>query len=255
MSQWTAILLAGSRPGVDPFAEAHGTDLKPLIPVGGVAMVSRPVDALLASDRVCAVRVLTQQPERIGAVLPADPQLTVEASHGTIAATLAALCTDPSTQWPLLVTTADHALLNQAMVEDFCCQAGGVDIAIAVVERADLMTRLPDSKRTWIPFRAGAYSGATLFALGGPEALPAIALWHGVEQDRKKGWKLLWQLGPALYLGAMLRLLTLDQVLRRIGTRLGVSIRPVIMADPLAAVDVDKQAGLELVEQLLAERG
>jgi hypothetical protein len=199
--------------------------------------------------------VLTQQPERIGAVLPADPQLTVEGSHATIAATLAALCTDPATQWPLLVTTADHALLNGAMIDDFCRQAGGADIAIAVVERADLMSRLPDSKRTWIPFKAGAYSGANLFALGGPQALPAIALWHGVEQDRKKGWKLLWQLGPALFLGAMLRLLTLDQVMARIGDRLGVSVRPVVMADPLAAVDVDKQADLDLVERLLAERG
>ena len=254
MSKWTAVLLAGSRPGVDPFAQAHGTDLKSLIPVGGVAMVSRPVDALLASDRIRAVRVLTQQPERIGAVLPVDPQLTVESSQGTIAATLADLCTDPSTEWPLLVTTADHALLNGAMIDDFCRQTEGADIAIAVVERTDLMTRLPNSKRTWIPFKAGAYSGANLFGLSGPQALPAIALWHGVEQDRKKGWKLLWQLGPALFLGAMLRLLTLDQVMTRIGARLGVSVRPVVMADPLAAVDVDKQADLDLVEQLLAER-
>ena len=254
MSQWTAIVLAGSRPGPDPFAEAHGTDLKPLIRVAGVPMVCRPVETLLSSDRIAAVRVLTQQPDRIGAVLPAHPDLVVEASQGTIAATLAGLCTDPATPWPLLVTTADHALLNEAMIDDFCRQADGADIAIAVVERADLMTRLPDSKRTWIPFKAGAYSGANLFALGGPQALPAIALWHGVEQDRKKGWKLLWQLGPALFLGAMLRLMTLDGVMTRIGRRLGVSIRPVVMADPLAAVDVDKQADLDLVEKLLAER-
>jgi GTP:adenosylcobinamide-phosphate guanylyltransferase len=254
VSNWTAIVLAGSRPGVDPFARAHGTDLKPLIPVGSVAMVSRPVDALLASDRISEVRVLTQQPERIGAGLPADPKLTVSSSQGTIAATLAGLCTEPATPWPLLVTTADHALLDEAMIDDFCRQADGADIAIAVVERADLMTRLPDSKRTWIPFKSGAYSGANLFALGGPQALPAIALWHGVEQDRKKGWKLLWQLGPALFVGAMLRFLTLDQVLQRIGARLGVAVRAVVMADPLAAVDVDKQADLDLVEKLLAER-
>ena len=255
MTGWTAILLAGSRPGTDPFAAAHGTDLKPLIAVGGVPMVRRPVEALLASDGIGGVRVLTQQPERIAAVLPADPRLTVQPSHGTIAATLAALCTDPATPWPLLVTTADHALLDEAMIADFCRQSQAADIAIAVVERDDLMTRLPDSKRTWIPFKAGAYSGANLFALAGPQALPAIALWHGVEQDRKKGWRLLWQLGPALFLGAMLRLLTLDEALRRIGGKLGVSIRAVVMTDPLAAVDVDKQADLDLVERLLAERG
>ena len=43
---WTALVLAGSRPGVDPFAAAHGTNLKALIPVGGVPLVARPVAAL-----------------------------------------------------------------------------------------------------------------------------------------------------------------------------------------------------------------
>ena len=255
MSGWTAILLAGSRPGKDPFAEAHGTDLKALIPVGGKPMVRRPVEALLASPEIAVVRVLTQQPERIAAVLPVDPKLTVTASQGTIAATLATLCTDPATPWPLLVTTADHALLDGAMIVDFCERAAGADIAIAVVESAALMARLPNSKRTWIPFGGGAYSGANLFALGGPEALSAIALWRAAEQDRKKGWRLLWQLGPALFLGAMLRLLTLEQVLKRIGGRLALDMRPVVMRDPLACVDVDKEADLVLVEQLLAERG
>jgi GTP:adenosylcobinamide-phosphate guanylyltransferase len=255
VSGWTAILLAGSRPGKDPFAEAHGTDLKALIPVAGTPMVRRPVEALLRSADIAAVRVLAQQPERIGAVLPANPKLSVTASNGTIAATLAALCTDPTTPWPLLVTTADHALLDEAMIADFCGRAAGAAIAIAVVDRAALSARLPDSKRTWIPFRGGAYSGANLFALGGPQALSAIALWRAVEQDRKKGWKLLWQLGPALFLGAMLRLLSLEQVLQRIGGKLDLAMRPVVMRDPLAAVDVDKQADLDLVERLIAERG
>ena len=254
MTRWTAILLAGSRPGTDPFAEAHGVDLKALIPVAGSPMVRRPVDALLASDRIAAVRVLAQQPDRIGAVLPANPKLAVTASQGTIAATLAALCTDPATPWPLLVTTADHALLDTAMIEDFCEMAESADIAIAVVERDALMARLPESKRTWIPFKGGAYSGANLFALGGPGALSAIALWRAVEQDRKKGWRLLWQLGPALFAGAMLRLLTLKQVLTRIGRTLDLNIRPVVMSDPLACVDVDKEADLDLVEKLLEER-
>ena len=252
MSDWTAIVLAGARPAADPFAAAHGTDLKPLIPVGGLPMVWRPAEALLASDRIAAVRVLTQQPERIAAVLPADPKLSVQASQGTIAATLAALCTDPSTPWPLLVTTADHALLNEAMIADFCRQADGSEIAIAVVERADLMTRLPDSKRTWIPFKAGAYSGANLFALGSKRVLAAIELWRGAEQGRKKGWRILSILGPSLLMGGALRLLTVHQIIARLGRRLHMDARAVEMSDPLAAVDVDKPEDHKLVEAIIA---
>ncbi len=245
------MVLAGSRPGADPFAASYGTDLKALIPVAGEPMVRRPVRALLASPEVAGVRVLTQQTERIAAVLPADPRLTVEASGATITSTLAAICADPVTKWPLLVTTADHALLDEAMIADFMARAAGADVAIGLVEARPLLARLPGTKRTWIGFRGGRYSGANLFALGGPRAARAIDLWRGVEQDRKKGWRLLAAFGPAGLLG-LLRLRSLDEVMASIGRRLGLDLRAVEMRDPLAAVDVDKPADHALVEAILA---
>ncbi len=254
MTGLTAIVLAGSRPGKDAFAASHGTDLKALIPVAGEAMVRRPVAALLASDRIAAVRVLAQQPDRIAAVLPADPRLTVGNSGATIAETLKTVCNDPATQWPVLLTTADHALLDKGMIDDFCARSVDADIAVAVVERGALLKRLPATRRTWIRFRGGAYSAANLFMLKSPKVAPAIALWRSVEQDRKKGWRLLSAAGPALLLGSVLRLLTLEQALRRIGRKLGLDVRAVEMANPLAAVDVDKPDDHALVEAILAGR-
>ncbi|MGI8932082.1 MAG: NTP transferase domain-containing protein [Sphingomicrobium sp.] len=252
--RWTALVLAGSRPGVDPFAAAHGTDLKALIPVGGQPMVARPVAALLASASVGAVRVLAQAVDRIAAALPADPRVTVEASDATIAATLDAILTDQDARFPMLVTTADHALLDAAMVDDFCRQATGADLAIGLVERRALMARLPQTKRTWLRFRGGAYSGANLFAFGTPDAARAVGLWREVEQDRKKGWRMIAALGPALLFGAVLRLRTLDQTLDAVGKRLGLTVRKVECRDPLAAVDVDKSSDHALVSAIIAGR-
>ena len=254
MTRFTALVLAGSRPGTDPFAAAHGTDLKALIPVGGVPMVARPVAALLAAPEVEAVRVLAQQPERIAAVLPDDPRLAVEASGATIAATLLAILDDPATRFPLLVTTADHALLDGGMIADFCAAASGADVAIGLVEQRALMAVLPETKRSWIRFRGGAYSGANLFAFGSRKAGAAVGLWRSVEQDRKKGWRMIAALGPAMLLGAVLRLRTLDQTLASVGRRLGLDIRKVELADPLAAVDVDKPADHELVSAIIESR-
>jgi GTP:adenosylcobinamide-phosphate guanylyltransferase len=254
MSGWTALLLAGSRPGTDPFAEAHGTDLKALIPVGGMPMVARPAAALLAAPEIDRVRVLTQQPDRIADVLPVDPRLSAELSGATIAATLDAILADPATRYPLLVTTADHALLDPAMIADFCERAAGADLAIGLVERRALMARLPKTQRTWLKFRGGAYSGANLFAFGGPGAAKAVALWREVEQDRKKGWRMIAALGPAVLLGAVLRIRTLDQTLDAVGRRFGLTIRRVELANPLAAVDVDKPADHDLVTAILYGR-
>ena len=153
----------------------------------------------------------------------------------------------------MLVTTADHALLTPAMIAQFTAEAAGADLAIGLVERGPLMARLPDTKRTWIALKGGAYSGANLFAFGSPKAARAVALWREVEQDRKKGWKLLAALGLPGLLG-ILRLRTLTQTLDAMGRRLGLTIRAVEMADPIAAVDVDKPADLALAERLLKER-
>jgi len=248
---YTGIVLAGSRPGRDAFAEQYGTDLKALIPIAGEPMVQRPARALLGSRNLAQIVVLAQVPERIAAALPGDPRLSVRSSAGTIAETILALCSDPQTRWPLLVTTADHALLDTATIDEFCAAAAGTDLAVGVVERRRLIARFPDAQRTWLKFRGGAYTGANLFALGSPKIARAIALWRTVEQDRKKGWRLIGLLGPAALLGSVLRLLSIDDLFARLGHKLGLTITAVRLSNPLAGIDVDKPADHALVEAIL----
>jgi GTP:adenosylcobinamide-phosphate guanylyltransferase len=252
--KYTAVVLAGSRPARDAFAEQFGTDLKALIPVAGEPMVARPVRALVASANVGKVLVLSQAPDRIRAVLPDDPRIECMGSQGTIAETILGLLDDPATAWPLLVTTADHALLDTAIVDEFCAVADGAGIAIGVVERTNLLRRLPDSQRTWLKFRGGSYTGANLFALRSPEVRRAIELWRSVEQDRKKAWRILSILGPAVLITVALRLVSLDEVLSRLSVRLGLRVKAVELSNPLAGVDVDKPEDRALAEAIIAGR-
>lgn len=253
MIRYTALLLAGSRPGGDPFAARYGAAIKALIPIAGEPMVLRPLRALLASKHVETVRILTQEPDLIAPILPDRSGWSVEPSSGTIAETLEWVIAADSAHWPMLVTTADHALLDAAMIDQFCGEAESADLAIGVVTRSALQKRLPQSHRTWIGFRRGHYTGANLFAFGSPRALKAVELWREVEQDRKKGWRLLLALGWPGLLG-LLRLRTLDQTLAAMGRRLGLSLRAVRLDDPLAAVDVDKPQDHALVTAILERR-
>ena len=247
----TAILLAGSRPGGDPLAAHFGVALKALIPLGGRPMILRPLAALRASKKVGEIVVLAQDPEQFADILP---NVRVERSGASIAATIETLCADPETRWPLLVTTADHALLDPATVDEFLRASAGSDIAIGVVDKNALTKRLPGTKRTWLQFRGGAVTGANLFALKSPKVAPAIALWRSIEQDRKRGWRLILLAGPLTLAGAALRLLTLGQVLARISRRLGLAITAVPLSNPLAGVDVDSVADHRLASAILEGR-
>lgn len=248
---FTAVVLAGSRPGGDPLAARFNQDFKALVAVAGKAMVRWPVEALLASPLVARVIVVTQEPDAIRRVLPDDPRLSLKPSQSTIAETVARLIADRAAQFPVLLTTADHALLTPAMIAEFAGKAKGADLAIGVVEQQVMLARFPGAKRTWIGFKGGRYSGANLFLLGSPRVTGAIEQWRSVEQKRKKGWRVLAALGPMLLLGAILKLRTLDQSTEVVGRKLGLSIRAVELGDPLAAVDIDKPGDLALAERIL----
>ncbi len=217
-------------------------------------MVRRPVRALLASRNVDQILVLSQAPERMADVIPKDARVAFRESRGTIADTMLGICEDPATRWPLLVTTADHALLDRATIDEFCAGATASDLAIGVVEKRVLQHRFAKAERTWLNFRGGAFTGANLFALKSPKVAPAIQLWRSVEQDRKKGWRLISLLGPITLVGALLRLFSLDAVLSRLGRKLHLTVRAVQLSNPVAGVDVDKPADHTLVEAILAGR-
>lgn len=255
----TAILLAGVRPGVDPLAQAAGVPLKTLIPVAGEAMINRPARALLAHRAIGRLLVLTQDAGMFArdagtAWLANDPRVTFIGSGSGIASSLIDLMDRHDMRFPLLVTTADHVLLDEAMIDQFVAEARGADIAVAMVERRALLARYPASRRTWLKFRDGAWSGANLFWFGSARARTVIALWQEVEQDRKKGWKILAAFGPLALLGALLRISSLRGGIARMGRRLGLTARLVAMAQAEACIDADKPDDIVLIERILAQR-
>lgn len=249
------MLLAGSRPGGDPFAKTHGVATKAEIAVAGVPMVTRVAETLLASGSVARIVVLAQEPDALRPLLPPSSRIDVGRSAETIAATLRRFAEHDLAPWPLFVTTADHALLTADTVDAFLgTLRASDDVAVGLVSRAVVRRRFPGNKRTWLRFGDGQFTGANMFALTGPRSLAALGFWAQVEQDRKQGWRLLAKLGPDLLLRAFLRRLSLQGALDAVGQRLGVTVRAVPLDDPLAAVDVDKRADLELATAVLEGR-
>ena len=260
MTKITALLLAGSRPGSDPLAQAAGVAVKPLVPVRGEPMINYPARALLAHPSVGQLVILTQTPELYRADpatawLDEDPRVRFEQSGSGIASTLLELLDRPDLPFPLLVTTADHVLLDGDMLDQFVAEADGADIAVAMVERATLLARYPSSRRTWLKFRDGWWSGANLFWFGSAKARAIISLWQEVEQDRKKGWKILAAFGPIALLGAVLRVSTLRGGIGRVGRRFDLLARLVPMRKAEACIDADKVEDVALIEQILDGRG
>ena len=252
-----AVILAGDRGSKDALLEVTGASCKALVPIGSEPMVLRVIRSLRASESIDQILLcgpgedrLHDSPkltaaledEAIRWVAPADsPSRSLGAAFETI-----------GSERPVLVTTADHALLRPEMVDSFCrsARASGGDV-VAAVARADRVTAaFPQVRRTAFKLRDGAWCGCNLFAFLTPDSRRAAAFWRKVERERKHplrmariiGWTVLWRL--------LTKSFTLDRALAALGHRMGLDARAVEMKDPRAAIDVDSPEDWKLVSEL-----
>ncbi len=256
--RYTAIIMAGSRRGLDPMAAAAGVSHKCLVEIAGHTMLERVLRTLEASPWVAHCVLCVEESFEAPAYVRERierGELTRLDAAGSPAASATRACEQFANDMPLLVVTADHPLLNDAMLDYFCARAGsGGDVAVAVAPAAIVLGRYPDATRTLLRFADGPYCGCNLFSLNSPRAATVTRFWMKIEAQRKKPWRIVRLLGvwPLLmYVAGRLRL---SRALDVISAKLGVRAAAVSLPFADAAVDVDKPADLALVRSIL-ERG
>lgn len=256
---WTALVLAGQRPGIDRLAAHFGREAKALIPVAGEPMLARVLRVLADTPQIARIVVMAQDAPSLLedpslAWARTDPRIMPRVSGRTISGSVLAAVTDPAVGLPVLVTTADNVMLTPASVTEFIAGASTSDVSVAFVERGSLEAAVGPNKRTWLTFRDGAFTGANLFALRGPGSFHALAFWEKVEADRKSVLKLAAHFGPVMMVRLLLRRMDLRTALGAAGAKLGASAAPVLLSDGRMGVDVDKPEDHALAERLLEGR-
>lgn len=251
MTPLSALVLAGSRPGAfDPVAVAEGVAHKALVRVDGQPMLARVVGALREAG-IARIAVSADKPEVV-ALAQALDCVVIRTGTGPSASVASGLAQLGA---PMLVTTADHALLEAAWIRDFLADTpADADVAVLLAHRAKVEAALPGSRRTYLKLADGGWSGCNLFLLATPRAKAALATWSAVEADRKRPWRIAARLGVGTLWRYALGRLTMAAAITGLGRRIGIAAAAVPARDGLAAVDVDKPGDLAQVRALLAAR-
>jgi len=255
------LILAGRRPGVDPAAEAAGTRHKALALVDGVPALLRVVRCVREACGLLPITVSTDDPT----LLEATPELRELVSAGALrrrasgpspAASVREFVESAADAAPVLVTTADHALLTAPMVRSFLgeARASGADLVVAVVEEPLFRARFPSVRRTFVPLRGGAVTGANLFWFRGREGARAAQFWTRAEALRKRPWRLVALFGAGALLRFALGRLDLEEALARVSAAMGVRVAAVRLQFAEAAIDVDSPADLAIAREVAAAR-
>jgi len=247
-----SLILAGRRTSENTALDKED---KACLEVAGVPMILRVYDCLETASTVS--RPVISIGETSGITdFPELQGVGLHRSRSSPASSVFDYFVNHHSSGPLLVTTADHALLTPEMVEYFCHNAMmlDADIVVAVVSASVLRRRFPCSRRTFFSFADGQFCGANLFLLRSSKSSNAVRFWKNAGQFRKAPWRLVAKFGLLNLLrfsvGRLDSARAIEQVSQTVGARIGVIKMPFAEA----GIDVDSLKDLKLAEEILALR-
>lgn len=253
------IVLAAQRNGqVDPLAVRFGTSHKCVVPLHGEALIIHVLRTLSVHPDVETVMVSieTEMFQSI-ADIAANYGVTADKIHFCAAADNIADSVRNAAeghQGPLIVTTADNALLKAASINAMVGALQSHDVAIAMATREAVLAAHPEGQRRFYRFKDGEFSNCNLYGLRDVSALKAAEFFRGGGQFAKKASRIVQAFGLINLLLLRLRLVSLPTGLNRIARRIGMTIAPVILRDGTQAIDVDNDRTYAIVEHLMAQQ-
>jgi len=251
----SALIMAAARGPDDPMARAFNAPHKCLVKIDGTPMLVRVVQALDAARDIGSIGISIDDFKVLGYVSGLG-QIELFKSAGSAPDSVIKAIEHMEHPFPLLVTTADHALLTPEIIEYFCQNARNTkgDIIIGLASRAEIERVDRSTRRTYFKFRDGSFSGCNLYYLKSEKALNAVRFWHQIDKRRKQPLALARTFGLLTLVKYMLGILTLSHGLEYASNLLDVRANVVILPFGEAAIDVDKPEDHELVTKLLQKR-
>ncbi|MXP41649.1 NTP transferase domain-containing protein [Altererythrobacter soli] len=253
------VVLAAQRRGVaNPLAERFGVSHKCLIPLKGQPLIAHVLGTLRSHPRVASIAI-SVEPEAFAAIddvvrlLPPGLPIECVPAADNLADSVIAAAGDHG--GPLVITTADHALLDGRSLDALAVALQSHAAAIAMCPREAVLAAHPQGQRRFYEFRDGGYSNCNLYGLAGRGALEAAEIFRGGGQFAKNAARIVSAFGIVNLLLLRFRIVSLSGGIALISRRMGLSIAPVVLEDGSQAIDVDNDRTYAIVEELLDAPG
>lgn len=224
-----------------------------LIEVAGKPMVSFVAAALAAVAEIETIWVVGPAALLATCPLPANARV-IEGGISIIETMQRGLAQLPEGR-RAIVATGDIPLLTAAAVEDFLqlCKQQSADVYYPIVSRELNDRHYPGSKRTYVRFTDGVYTGGNLFLVD-PTVVPrCVVVAEKIIANRKNPLHLCRILGWGFVVRFLLGRLSLKKVKERVAKLLGVEGAVVCSQYPQVGIDVDKPSDLALVRVVLSQ--
>ncbi len=258
----SVLVLAASRSGADdPVAQRCGTSHKCLAPIDGVVMLERVVQAILDADMLGQIYISIEN-EALLRTVPALEQwldqgvIRMAPVRGNLADSVLAAAEVMDPAFPMVITTGDNALHTPEILQDFVSQFKDMtgDAAAGFTTAETVIADFPEVGLAYHRLKDGGYSSCNLYAFRSAKALTAVRIFEGGGQFGKRPWRIVKAFGIMPFIQYKFQLSTMDQLLKGIARRLGITADIIMLPYSYGPIDVDNIQFFEISERALKER-
>jgi GTP:adenosylcobinamide-phosphate guanylyltransferase len=241
------VVLAGGEDHGEIAAQT-GIIYRPLLEVGGRAIIGRLLEALRASPAIGRIALVAPGPV-LEAVPDGGVELRLPAGDsfiGNMLAGVEALASDH-----VLIVTGDLPLLTREAVDDLVDQSlrSGAEITYPVIPREVSEQRFPGGRRTYARLRDGVFTGGNAVLVSRDFVTRRRDLISSLFEARKSPLRLAALFGAGFIIRLATGRLSLARIEQRAQALLGVKAKAIISHYPELGFDVDKLADLHAARQ------
>ena len=253
----TIVLAGGTLKADDALYSQTGVEKKALIPMLGQPMIVWVLDAIRGSGLVENIAVVGLEPKDLDYD---DNRLVFADMTGGIIDNvftgLHKLQEINPTVKKILIFSSDIPLITPKIVRGFVEECGSLDADIyyAIVEEKTMEASFPDSKRTFVPFKGGRYSGGDALLVDVDAATGNTELARSLTGSRKNYVRQARFIGLGFIFKFLFRMMTVQEAAEKASKKGNLNGKVVVTDFPELGMDVDKSYQYELIQSYLERR-
>ncbi|HXW01636.1 MAG TPA: nucleotidyltransferase family protein [Anaerolineae bacterium] len=235
----------------DPLYARTGVAKKALIPLAGQPMINWVFEALAGSGLIDHLVIVGLRPDEVTFGKPSIH--FIPSRDGLLDNVLAGVDkireVSPAAK-KILLCSSDIPLITPEIVRGFVEECGlqEADIYYAIVEEKTMEARFPGSKRTFVPFKGGRYTGGDVFLVDLAAAKGNVELFRALTGSRKNYLAQAQMLGFGFIIRFLLRLMTVHEAAERTRQRMNLNARVVVTRFAELGMDLDKPHQYDLIK-------
>jgi len=257
----TTLLLAGERTKSGPLTQISRSRSKALLSISGIPVIMRVIHALERCERIGRYVLCGPTESAIKACAALQgfirkDTVTWLSSHADLSSSVLAGLDKIKLHSTILITTADHALLDADVLDHFLDKAfeNDADVSVGLVKHSLIKASYPEVKRTVHRFSDGEYCGCNLYVISSQSGRGIISYWQKIESDRKKPLQMAIKLlGFKALFKHLFGFLSLAQAEQSIFEQTNIKVNFIELPFAHAGIDVDTIKDRELVETVLSD--